>query len=120
MLNFRYLHNNTYKRLKPSSIERIGVYRRNGELEYVDWFGVLERAHAINLGSHCISVKLAIDSFAKGDSEFGLSWTELSENSFLQGCFIPALNGVFAVVEEGEPKVVEQKYSMAGAHEGKY
>ncbi len=106
--------------MQPSSCVRIGVYRRNRALEYVDWLGVIERVHAANLGERCIPVKLEIDSFAKGDSEFGLTWTELNDNCFIQGCFIPTLNGVFAVVEEEEPKVVEQRYSMAGAHRGKY
>jgi hypothetical protein len=120
MLNFRFLHNNTYKKLRPSSSLRIGVYRRSGELDYVDWLGVIERIHAINLGGKCVSVKLAIDSFAKGESEFGLKWTDLDDHCFIQGCYIPSLNGVFAVVEEGEPKIVQQQYSMAGAHKGKY
>lgn len=120
MLNFRWLHNNTYQKIRPNSCIRVGVYQRSGEIRYVDWLGVIERAHALNLGSKCVSVKLRMDSFAYGVETFGLEWTEIGNGKFLQGCYVPSLEGVFAVIEEGAPKVVEQKYSMAGAHSGKY
>lgn len=120
MLNFRWLHNNTYQKIRTDSFTRVGVYERSGDIKYVDWLGVIERIHAINLGRKCVSVKLMMDSYAFGTEMIGLQWTEIGSGQYLQGCYIPSLEGVFAVVEEGQPKVIEQKYSMAGAHSGKY
>jgi hypothetical protein len=120
MLYMRYLHNNTYKKLKPDGVALIGVYTRTKDVEFTNWLGTIERNHAIEISDKCIPVRLAIDSYSFHSEEFGIEWIELENGTFIQGCYVPALKGAFVVVEEGKPKLITQKYSMAGAHSGKY
>jgi hypothetical protein len=120
MLHLRYLHNNTYKRLKPDSAELIGIHTRANDVEYVNWLGTIERTHAIGISHHCSPVRLMLSSYAFNSEEFGIEWIDVENGTFVQGCYVPSLKGVFVVVEEGRPRIVAQKYSMSGAYSGKY
>ena len=101
-------------------MERVAVYTRTNDLKYVTWLGLIERSHAIELGEKCKSVRLAISSYAFETEEFGREWVEIDNGQSLQGCYVHSLEGVFAVIDEGQPRIVKPKYSMAGAHNGKY
>lgn len=120
MLNFRYLHNNTYKYLKPDSVEFIGIRTRANDVVFANWLGTIERIHAIGIYEQCAPVKLTISAYSVGSEEFGTEWIEVENGAFVQGCYVHSLKGVFIVVEGGRPRIVAQKYSMSGAHSGKY
>lgn len=75
--------------------ERVGVYRRNGELTFVPWLGFIDRASAKAVRG-ARPVKLEVARIGVRTAR-GTDWETLPPGATVQGCLIG--RGVYAIVD---------------------
>lgn len=120
MLYLRYLHNNSYRLIEPDSSHMIGAKSRTNELAYTEWLGTIERSLAQLFDKQFVPIQLIVNAYAFGESRIGLNWNEVADGYFLQGCYVPQLNGAYGVLEKGRPRIIMPRHNMSGAYSGKY
>ena len=84
----------------------VGILKRDGEVGYFSWLGFIERDKAVVLEG-AVPVKLEVVAYSLRDG-MPAEWIDLDRVSgeIIQGGFVG--NGVYAVIESGEPRIVRR------------
>lgn len=76
--------------------ETIGVYLKNGDVQYVRWLGFISVDEAKALDG-ARPVKLEVSRYTD-EPGIGVNWIDVPSDRFVQGCLIES--GAFAVTSE--------------------
>ncbi|MEM7077646.1 MAG: hypothetical protein AAF513_03355, partial [Pseudomonadota bacterium] len=87
----RHLNKRLIELRHTSRGETVGVLRRDGSYEYVQWLGFVDRAGALQSGK---PVKLLVARVGH-DHEPHILWRDVPKGRHVQGCLTP--HGVYAV-----------------------